>query len=453
MALLLSGCIVGEGINALVHTGSGTFERANRQREIERVARDWCLTLRASQIIPIYPLREDLHPGTMFVTSTNIDDLRSYWKRKGYLPMDSEFDRLPSEWLSASNSYRGSFGVRGRDALPDVWRFPQGPSMPGQARTTAWENAPLAAFPSYSFKINRGEGFTGALPIQGVPVMFSSLNARSATVSVTLTQCYTYGIPQLAMQRAVARWVANQDNRFTLGKYLPANGEYRWLRVVTRVYLAKTVSVSVTMDKASSAKLSVGEPKPVSNIFIAQGDAAGNYERAAGAHPTHLLTTPAAEADPTPLDEPVLPEKGPTETDATANNPLATPDMTGRQDSDNALRVRELNADLQAAKLDRQKSQIEELKRRNRVAETVSNFGGTYTPGASMQITSASASSVSMNETFANPIVIGYEAIDYAIIDGIPSGEGTLIDAPVSAFLNLEGRGFSGLPKSPPPVH
>ena len=67
MSTCLSGCVVGEFVNYVSHAGSGHFERLNKQRALERVARDWCLTIRASQIIPVYPLDEDIQVGDVFV--------------------------------------------------------------------------------------------------------------------------------------------------------------------------------------------------------------------------------------------------------------------------------------------------------------------------------------------------------------------------------------------------
>lgn len=41
----------------------------SREQELENVAKDWCLTIRASQVMPVYPLREDVQPGDCFLVS------------------------------------------------------------------------------------------------------------------------------------------------------------------------------------------------------------------------------------------------------------------------------------------------------------------------------------------------------------------------------------------------
>lgn len=435
-------------MNALVHTGSGTFERINRQRSIERVARDWCLTLRASQIIPIYPLREDVEPGMMFVVATSIDKLRDYWwNKRGYLPMDQELDRLPATALPYDNYYRGNFGIGTQKDTPEHWRFPVGPAGGGNSATsTAWVNAPMAGFPSYSYKIRRGEGMSGALPVHGVPVAMSALGARSASVSVTLKECYTYGVSEKIIRKAVASWEGDYRNRFLLGHHTPENGHYKYLRVVSRVYLVKTVNVAVTSDDASSAQLSVGQPKPVQNIFVGQGDAEGNFEKATQANPDHTLVVPAAGTDPTPLPESTPADPG-VEIPGTTGAGLTA---TQRRERELALQTKETNLALQQAKLSAQQSEIRQMQRRTTVAEAVSQFGGTVIPGVTTRITSASSSSVSMDETFVRPIVVGYEAFDFAIVP-TGYGEAILTKTPVSAFLNMEGQAPQVQPGSAAP--
>ena len=43
------------------------------ERELEDVAKEWCLTIRASQVLPVYPLTEDLQPGDVFVVPSGIE--------------------------------------------------------------------------------------------------------------------------------------------------------------------------------------------------------------------------------------------------------------------------------------------------------------------------------------------------------------------------------------------
>jgi len=47
---------------------------ANKERQLEQVAKDWCLTIRASQVIPVYPMTEDLQPGDVFLVQRTVDE-------------------------------------------------------------------------------------------------------------------------------------------------------------------------------------------------------------------------------------------------------------------------------------------------------------------------------------------------------------------------------------------
>jgi hypothetical protein len=41
------------------------------EQQVRNVARDWCMTIRASQVIPVYPLTEDLQPGDIFLVTSS----------------------------------------------------------------------------------------------------------------------------------------------------------------------------------------------------------------------------------------------------------------------------------------------------------------------------------------------------------------------------------------------
>lgn len=61
---------------------------ANPTQQLQRVAKDWALTIRASQIIPVYPLTEDVQPGDVFLVPTSISQQTSVYEEKGFLPTD-----------------------------------------------------------------------------------------------------------------------------------------------------------------------------------------------------------------------------------------------------------------------------------------------------------------------------------------------------------------------------
>ena len=84
VALILSAAVV--GLN-------GCAARAKRH-ELERVARDWCEVVRASQVLPVYPLTEDLQPGDVFLVTRPIGEEARVYRGRGFLPLDQHLKRL-----------------------------------------------------------------------------------------------------------------------------------------------------------------------------------------------------------------------------------------------------------------------------------------------------------------------------------------------------------------------
>ena len=65
------------------------------QIELERVAKDWSMTVRASQVMPIYPLEEDLRPGDVYVITNSIESEIESWNHQGFLPLVNRYARIP----------------------------------------------------------------------------------------------------------------------------------------------------------------------------------------------------------------------------------------------------------------------------------------------------------------------------------------------------------------------
>src|SRR5262245_25868181 len=122
-------------------TGSGCASKV-RDHELTQVARDWCMTLRASQVIPIYPPTEDLLPGDVLVTTTPVGNEQEFFRENGFLPFDNLVARLatappfggrdgganaPSSALDAKiRDFYGKFFRR-----VDGTEFPAGTPFPG----------------------------------------------------------------------------------------------------------------------------------------------------------------------------------------------------------------------------------------------------------------------------------------------------------------------------------
>ncbi|MBM4112760.1 MAG: hypothetical protein FJ253_05205 [Phycisphaerae bacterium] len=252
------------GAAALLGIG-GCAEIAMRQKErqMELVARDWCMVIRASQVIPLYPLSQDMQPGDVFLVNRTVADQSKRYRERGFLPTDLRVCRLfPTTY---GDFYRGRAGEPRDDdpalVLPRAWRDPDDPLKP-------WERFPAAGFPSYTFQVSNSGGLSIAVPVQSVPIAFSILGAASATGSLTITQCYTYGIDAAAMTALLEQ--AKREH--LLDCVVPPEGEGPWfLRVVTQVFGAKSFDVVLTANSTLGTGADAGAAQPV-------GDARGSLE-------------------------------------------------------------------------------------------------------------------------------------------------------------------------------
>jgi len=155
---------------------TGCMEQDKRQ-QLEKVAKDWCTTIRASQVIPVYPLTEDIQPGDVFLVRIPIQKQADEYNKKGFLPLDQRMTRIFG--LDYKSFYQNSFGTAHHGNTPYHWQFPpdgfpvsfaaqknkkdqseDATKMPEEGATvsthqwlTDWPNAPRAMFPSYSFNV------------------------------------------------------------------------------------------------------------------------------------------------------------------------------------------------------------------------------------------------------------------------------------------------------------
>ncbi len=237
--------------------------------QLARVAKDWSLSIRASQIIPVYPLTEDLQPGDVFLVQTPVEEQVKVYLAKGFLPLENLVTRLSP--AGYARFYRGWPHVADGDkAPPRPWQFPKDDSPDSD-----FSRAPLAAFPTYNFSVSRSGGLNVAIPVQSVPVGLNLLDSASANGTITLKDAFTYALPARTMFDAIHEWC--RDNAYYLSQYEPtestADGKHAankfYLRVINRVYLVKTVDVSLFSNRGFGLGGSAGVPQPVQLLNIA----------------------------------------------------------------------------------------------------------------------------------------------------------------------------------------
>lgn len=226
---------------------------ASPETEVQKAAKDWCMTIRGSQVIPVYPLTEDIQPGDIFLVQVPIDEQQALYKQNGFLALDNHLDRMNPTGYDRFYTY--SFFVKGvTNELPRDWIRPSGTNQ-------SWQLAPHVAFPTYSFTVRKGVGMNLAVPVQGVPVGLSLMASDAASGTIEIKDAYTMGVDTISLYRQLESWAKmNPDFLAWFGQ----NGKQtNYLRVVTRIYATGKMSVSLKDASSRSGGLDAGVPKPV----------------------------------------------------------------------------------------------------------------------------------------------------------------------------------------------
>lgn len=241
-----------------------------RNKQLETVAKDWALVIRASQVIPVYPLTEDLQPGDVLLVSTPIEEQVALYKKKGFLPLDQHLVRLYSE--DFPDFYHFRYGITDKTIPPGLWQ------KKNDAGEHNWKIAPHAAFPTYQFAVSTGSGLNLAIPIQGVPFALGLMNSRKASGTVTIADAYTFGLDNFRLEKLVREWAKGE--RKILRNYEPRDERHHFLRVVSRVYVSGMVSVTINNDEAKGAKGRLGSDRAVELMGVTEGSTSENYVKA-----------------------------------------------------------------------------------------------------------------------------------------------------------------------------
>lgn len=234
-----------------------------RNTQMEKVAKDWCMVIRASQIIPVYPLTEDLQVGDAFLVQTTVDKQHEEYTKRGFLAMDNHFARIPTN--AFSKFYNRSFHPP-KEKKDDQDKIKRRLTLPKDWLSSGWESAPSASFPSYSFSVKSGAGLNMAIPVQGVPIGLSLMGSDAGDGTITISKAKTYGIDTESMVKAVRDW--ESDAHPLLVNYASTDKQTNYIRVISRVYLAKEMNVSLRTADSKGASGSAGAPKPVELVSV-----------------------------------------------------------------------------------------------------------------------------------------------------------------------------------------
>jgi len=212
-----------------------------RQSAVEATTRDWFATLRAAQVLPVYPLTEDLEPGDVFLVTLPIQRQHEVYERDGYVPLDMMGPRLDVPAPGYADFYgdrywRGRFGAGPFERPTD-----RGEPVP----------APRVVFPRLEVRVESAGGLAVGLPLQSIPIGLELLDVASARVVVDLQDAFTYALPGDALLGELQAWARRPEVRDTLGELAVASPAPVYLRCVTRVFLVRRVTVGIHAVRTS----------------------------------------------------------------------------------------------------------------------------------------------------------------------------------------------------------
>lgn len=255
-----------------------------REKQLESVAKGWCQTIRASQVIPVYPLTADLRPGDVFMVQTPIASQASVYRQRGFLALDDHRTRLKKvgyDGVYFNGYFKDPHIVDPSDPHDYPTRkaeFFTGEDAADKARASlSAAAAPRAAFPTYTFEVSSGLSGAAALPIQGIPVGLNFLNTQKASGTVTIADARTYGASEDALYKGLTEWA--ERNRMVLSETARVSRTPVYLRVVSRVYLTGSVVVSLSRSDAGGAGVEVGKAPKVPPMTDDNGDLNPTYEQ------------------------------------------------------------------------------------------------------------------------------------------------------------------------------
>jgi hypothetical protein len=276
------------GLFTLALTGCNTYLK---EQQLQGVAKDWCLSIRACQVLPVYPLTEDVQPGDVFLVHMTADQEVQAYTTNGFLPLSGLVARIPP--TNYHEFYSGGYGVAGPNVSPPrQWQFPtSNPSAQPDYRS-----APRAEFPAFSFSIKHGEGLNASFPIHAIPVGLGLLDSGDASGTLAFGEAYTFGSDMKTIEEGVRDWATQPKNTAFLKRLvqrpaisrkdhpllaplaaIEAQENPTYLRVVTRVYLVGQVNVTLTDENSSAATASGGVPKPVDLSNMDSRNTVQNY--------------------------------------------------------------------------------------------------------------------------------------------------------------------------------
>ncbi len=219
--------------------------------QLAQVAKDWTGAIRALKIIPVFPLREDITPGDVFLVNVRAEDEAKEFKKDGFLSPDVTVTRLPN--IDYKTFYQNNFLSNEFTQMPHSRDSVTPDGFP--------DTMPRVHFPVFSFKSLSNTSLASAFPIQSIPIALEHLQATSVSGTISIDNARSYGADGSELRKKLLAWAKNKDIQEMLrASFIEAKGDPVFLRIVTQVYLAGGVNVSLSSKATMGASGQAGNP-------------------------------------------------------------------------------------------------------------------------------------------------------------------------------------------------
>lgn len=225
------------------------------------VARDWSLAIRELQMTPVFPPREDVQVGDIYVEQLTGKEEQDDWLRgNDFLPIGAWMGNVSGINGAISDFYKERLifpetpppprpPANGPAPIPDGFNQPSDPNRDIFDAPKANHRLKLVGPPTFLSRTFNGEDINAAVPGLGFALGIS--NSRAKAVTLTIPQAETYAYPVGRMSPMVLDSSGELQAETGLrGLQLPKGAS---LRVLYEVYYARVIEV--TIDTATDFNL------------------------------------------------------------------------------------------------------------------------------------------------------------------------------------------------------
>lgn len=252
-----------------------------------RVQREWVNTLRELGINPVFPPREDLQVGDVYLRRGDPEDPATVSKR-GFVPLDLWLASLNEQCVIVNHyARRPSFPDTNQhtgepDAGKAVVQIPEQDDLGVPDRNTFMRRdlgqLRQVAFPDFtSFNI-RAADLRALVPVEALSIGLGASFQNEHEVSVKIPAAESYGVPFSAIRpyltgpdgRVSSRILSTADLPMlrsrqrevaSYGTSGPTGGsfdpDYIWIDVITEVFYARELDISIQRREASGVRVRV----------------------------------------------------------------------------------------------------------------------------------------------------------------------------------------------------